>query len=111
VRQLLEHGAHTRAQPGERAAVYPLAIATENLALVLENPNIRNPYTGATEAPAGSEAIIRILLESGADADARVSQSDDLTPLGSLTEALSRMSPPLLARLSPSAQSVIGVET
>jgi ankyrin repeat protein len=85
VRLLLEHGAHARAQPGERVDLYPLAAAMGNLADAIHDPDLTNPYTGAPERAAGSVAILRLLLDAGADPNARLSQSyDEPTPLGSL---------------------------
>jgi ankyrin repeat protein len=85
VRLLLEHGAHARAQPGEKADVHPLADAMGELARRLHDPHSTNPYTGAPETAAGSVAIIRLLLDAGADPNARLSWGyDELTPLASL---------------------------
>jgi uncharacterized protein len=85
VRLLLEHGAHARARPGEQVDVHPLADAMGNLASRIHDPNLTNPYTGAPETAAGSVAILRLLLDAGADPDARLSWGyDELTPLASL---------------------------
>lgn len=85
VRLLLEHGAHARAQPGEQVDVHPLADAMLNLGDRVHDPNETNPYTGAPETAAGSVAILRLLLDAGADPDARLSWGyDEFSPLGSL---------------------------
>lgn len=85
VRLLLKHGAHARARPGEQVDVHPLAAAMVNLASRIHDPHLTNPYTGAPETAAGSVAILRLLLDAGADPNARLSQGhDELTPLGSL---------------------------
>jgi uncharacterized protein len=85
VRLLLEHGAHARAQPGEQVDVHPLADAMVNLAGRIHDPNATNPYTGSPQTAAGSVAILRLLLDAGADPNASLSQGyDELTPLGSL---------------------------
>lgn len=83
VRLLLQHGAHVRAGSGGRTAVHPLASAMSHLEWTLDGA-VRNPFTGADETPADSEAIIRMLLEWGADPDVPLTDLDDLTPLVSL---------------------------
>lgn len=87
VRLLLEHGAHVRAQADERADVHPMADAMLALESRIHDPDLRNAYTGARERAAGSVAIMRLLLDAGADPDARLAQDyDELTPLGSLLQ-------------------------
>lgn len=84
VRLLLEQGAHARAQPGEQVDVHPIADAMLALGTRIADPKLANPYTGVTETPTASVAILKVLLDAGADPDARLSQSETLTPLGSL---------------------------
>lgn len=84
VRLLLEQGAHARAQPGEQVDVHPVADAMLALGTRIADPHLANPYTGATETAAASVAILKLLLDAGADPDARLGQSETLTPLGSL---------------------------
>ena len=84
VRLLLEQGAHARAQPGEQVDVHPIAIAMLALGTRIADPHLVNPYTGAAATAAASVAILKLLLDANADPDARLSQSADLTPLGSL---------------------------
>jgi ankyrin repeat protein len=101
VRLLLEHGAHARAQPGEQVDVHPLAAAMLSLASRIRDPSETNAYTGDPETAAGSVAILGLLLDAGADPNARPSQGyDELTPLGSLVLLIPRFDGDLaLARL------------
>lgn len=84
VRLLLAHGAHARTQPGDEVDAHPIANAMMTIEDTVRDPYLTNPWTGAAHTIGGSAAIIRLLLDAGADPDARLTMSDELTPLGSL---------------------------
>ena len=84
-RVLIAHGAHAREQPGDSIRLQPLAEAVGGLEGYLNTRDLPDPFFN--RPPRSIEryvAVIRLLLDAGADPDARVMPDDTLSALGNL---------------------------
>jgi hypothetical protein len=84
-RVLMTHGVHVRSQPGDLVALHPVADAMMGLEGYLNTRDRPEPFFNEPpRSVAGFVAVIHLLLDAGADPDARIGLGEDLTALGNL---------------------------
>ena len=84
-RVLIAHGSHVRGQPGDSVQFHPIADAVGGLQGYLNTRDRPEPFFNQPpRSVARFLALIRLLLEAGADPDAPIVPGDTLSALGNL---------------------------
>jgi len=84
-RVLIAHGAHVRQQPGDTLELHPVANAMSGLEIELQGRDRPDPfYNRPPHSIEGYVTVIHVLLDAGADPDARLAPGYDLSPLATL---------------------------
>jgi ankyrin repeat protein len=84
-RVLISHGVPARSRSGDPVALHPIADALMGLEGYLNTRDRPAPFFNAPpRSVARFVAVIHLLLDTGADPDARIGPSEDLTALGDL---------------------------